>query len=169
MENKEDVNLEETKVEETEEEVADEKSEIDIIKKQMLRMSADFENYKKRTSIEHEKNIKYANTKIVSELLPIIDNFERAIKFDNDDDLSDELSKFLEGFKMVYANFENILTNFGVKEIPTKDEEFNGNIHQAVMTESHEGIESGKVIEVFQKGYMFDGRVIRPAMVKISE
>ncbi len=170
MENKEELEVElenEEVVEETVE--VEEKSEVDMIKDQMLRMSADFENYKRRTAIEHEKDIKYANNKIIAELLPIIDNFERAIKFDNDDDLSDELSKFLQGFKMVYANFENLLSSNGVQEVPAKGEDFNGNFHQAVMTESHEGIEAGKVIEVFQKGYMIDGRVIRPAMVKISE
>ena len=112
--------------------------------------------------------LKYANEDLVSELLPVIDNFERAIKMDNDD-LSDEVSKFLEGFKMIYGNLINILNKLDVKEIEASGIEFDPNYHQAVLTEKDESKPSGVVLEVLQKGYMYKDKVIRPAMVKVNE
>lgn len=156
----------------TEEEVIEEKAAKDetlLLKNQILRITADFENYKKRKEEENLSNIKYANNKLITELLPIIDNFERAIKYDNDNDLTDELSKFLDGFKMVYTNFENLLSTFKVTEIKALNEPFDPNVHMAVLTEKQDSVESGIVLEVFQKGYKIEDRVLRPAMVKVSE
>lgn len=156
----------------TEEEVIEEKAAEDetlLLKNQILRITADFENYKKRKEEENLSNIKYANNKLITELLPIIDNFERAIKYDNDNDLTDELSKFLDGFKMVYTNFENLLSTFKVTEIKALNEPFDPNVHMAVLTEKQDSVESGIVLEVFQKGYKIEDRVLRPAMVKVSE
>ena len=101
-------------------------------------------------------------------MLPIIDNFERAIKLD-DTNLSDELSKFLEGFKMIYTNLINILNSKNVREIVCLNEDFNPVSMNAVLTEKVEGTEPGKVVEVLQKGYVYNDKVIRPAMVKVSE
>ena len=105
---------------------------------------------------------------MIKELLSVVDNFERAIKLD-DNDLSDELSKFLSGFKMIYTNVIDILNKFEVKEIEAEGLEFDPKVHQAVLMEHDDTKPSGVVLEVLQKGYMFKDRVIRPAMVKVNE
>ena len=133
-----------------------------------LRQSAEFANYKRRREEETSRMLKYSNEDIVKELLPIIDNFERAIGMD-DENLEDEVSKFLSGFKMIYCNFNSILEHHGVTEIEALNKEFDPNIHQAVMTEARDGINPGIVIEVLQKGYRLKDKVIRPSMVKVSE
>ena len=133
-----------------------------------LRLQAEFMNYKRRREEEVSKMLKYSEEEIVKEFLPILDNFERAIKMD-DDNLDDEVSKFLEGFKMVYTQIKNMLDKFEVKEIESLGKEFDPTYHQAVMKESVPDKESGIVLEVFQKGYMYKDRVIRPAMVKVNE
>lgn len=138
------------------------------LEEKALREKAELVNFRKRKEEETARMLKYANEDIVKELLPIIDNFERAIDMD-DDNLEDEVSKFLAGFKMIYCNFNNILEKYGVTEIKAMNEEFNPNIHQAVIAEHREGVEPGMVIEVLQKGYQLKDKVIRPSMVKVSE
>ena len=133
-----------------------------------LRCSAELINYRKRKDEEVMKMLKYSNEPIVKELLPIVDNFERAIKFD-DTNLNDELSKFLEGFKMVYCHLTNALEKYEVKAIDGYNKPFDPTYHQAVLTEKADGVEPGIVIEVMQKGYLLKDKVIRPAMVKVSE
>lgn len=112
--------------------------------------------------------LKYSNEDIVKQLLPTIDNFERAIKMD-DQNLDDQLSKFLEGFKMIYCNLVNTLDIFEVKAIDGLNQKFDPTYHEAVLTEKVEGVEPGMVIEVLQKGYLLKDKVIRSAMVKVSE
>lgn len=133
-----------------------------------LRQKAEFINYRKRKDDETARMLKYANEEIVKELLPTLDNFERAIDMD-DDNLEDEVSKFLSGFKMIYCNLNQVLEKYGVTEIEALNLEFDPNVHQAVLTEKRDGVEAGIVIEVLQKGYKLKDRVIRPAMVKVSE
>ena len=144
------------------------KEELQKEKEKNMRIQAEMINYKKRKEEETSNLLKYANEDLVSELLPVIDNFERAIKMDNDD-LSDEVSKFLEGFKMIYGNLINILNKLDVKEIEASGIEFDPNYHQAVLTEKDESKPSGVVLEVLQKGYMYKDKVITPAMVKVNE
>ncbi len=137
-------------------------------KEKNMRISAEMINFKKRKEEELSNYLKYANEGLIGDLLPIVDNFERAIKMDTPD-LTDELSRFLEGFKMIYTNLINILNKCEVKEINAEGVEFNPNIHQAVLTEKDENKPSGVVLEVLQKGYMYKDKVIRPAMVKVNE
>ena len=144
------------------------KEELQKEKEKNMRIQAEMINFKKRKEEETSNLLKYANEDLVSELLPVIDNFERAIKMDNDD-LSDEVSKFLEGFKMIYGNLINILNKLDVKEIEASGIEFDPKFHQAVLTEKDENKPSGVVLEVLQKGYMYKDKVIRPAMVKVNE
>ena len=139
---------------------------IEDLQNALLRMQADNINYRKRKDEEVEKMLKYANEDIVKDILPIVDNFERAIKLD-DDNLDDELSKFLAGFKMIYCHLVESLEKYGVKAIDGDNKEFNPIYHQAVLTEK--GDTPGMVIEVMQKGYLLKDKVIRPAMVKVSE
>lgn len=144
------------------------KKQISDITNELLKSKAEFINYRKRLEDEKSKSLKYCNEDLILELLPTVDNFERAIKLD-DTNLDDELSKFLEGFKMIYCNLLNILKKYGVIEIDGFNKPFNPTYHQAVLTEKVKDIEPGYVVEVLQKGYILKDKVIRPAMVKVSE
>lgn len=141
---------------------------IKELEEKILREKAELVNYRRRKDDEVSNMLKYANEDVIGELLTIVDNFERAIKLDNND-LSDELSKFLTGFKMIYTSLINVLNKFEVKAIDGTSKPFDPTYHQAVLTEKIEGVEPGIVIEVLQKGYLYKDRVIRPAMVKVSE
>ena len=133
-----------------------------------LRDKAEMINYRRRKEEETSKMLKYCNEDLIKQLLPVIDNFERAIKMD-DDNLEDEVSKFLSGFKTIYSNLALTLQNFEVKAIDGANKPFDPVYHDAVMTEHRDDLEPGMIIEVLQKGYMLKDRVIRPAMVKVSE
>ena len=134
----------------------------------LLRSKAEFINYRKRLEDEQVRLLKFCNEDLIKETLPILDNFERAISMD-DTNLDDEVSKFLSGFKMIYCNFVNVLKNYGVIEIDGNNKPFDPVYHEAIMTEKRDGVEAGMVLEVLQKGYILKGKVIRPAMVKVSE
>lgn len=133
-----------------------------------VRAQAEMLNFKRRKEEETSSLLKYANEDVMKSLLGVVDNFERAIKLD-DNDLSDELSKFLSGFKMIYTSVIDILNKFEVKEIVAEGVEFDPKIHQAVLMEHDETKPHNVVIEVLQKGYTYKDRVIRPAMVKVNE
>ena len=144
------------------------KNDLKESSEKVLRLAAEMQNYKKRNETEKSNMLKYANEDLAKSLLPILDNFERAIRLD-DNDLSDEVSKFLSGFKMIYGSFVNVLNNIEVKEIECDGLEFDPVYHQAVLTEKDETKPSGVILEVLQKGYMYKDKVIRPAMVKVNE
>ena len=129
---------------------------------------AELINYRRRKDEETNSMMKYANQDLIMELLPIVDNFERAIKLD-DNDLTDELSKFLDGFKMMYASLKELLKKFGVEEINRVGEIFDPKQEQALLTDCVEELEDEVVIEVLLKGYKLKDRVIRPASVKINQ
>ena len=134
-----------------------------------MRIQAEMLNFKKRKEDEVASFYKYCNEDLIEELLPVIDNFERAIQMDTSEDTSDEVKRFLEGFKMIYSNLVSILNKEEVKEIEASGIEFDPNYHQAVLTEHDETKPSGVVLEVLQKGYTYKDKVIRPAMVKVNE
>ncbi|MGM9834985.1 MAG: nucleotide exchange factor GrpE [Bacilli bacterium] len=139
-----------------------------LLNDKILRLSAEMQNMKRRNEEQVSNLLKYEGEDLVKQLLGVIDNFERAIKMD-DTNLEDEVSKFLDGFKMIYANFSNILTNQGIAEIDCLNKAFDPNTMEAVLTDKVEGVEPNVVIDVLQKGYMYRGKVIRHAMVKVSE
>ena len=134
----------------------------------LLRNQAELQNYKRRKEEESEKVLKYKNEDLIKELLTVVDNFERAIKMD-DNDLSDEVSKFLAGFKLIYTTTVGILNKFEVKEIAAEGLEFDPEFHHAVLTDHDETKPAGVILEVLQKGYTYKDRVVRPAMVKVNE
>ncbi len=105
---------------------------------------------------------------MILELIPIVDNFERAIKLD-DTNLNDELSKFLAGFKIIYSHLTEILGKFGVEEIQTVGCEFNPNVHEALMTAHDETKPNDEVVECLLKGYTLKGKVIRAAKVIVNK
>lgn len=141
---------------------------IQELEEKLLRNQADTINYRKRKDEEMMKFVKYANEGLVIEILPLLDNFERALSMD-DSKMDDEVSKFLKGFKMIHDNFVSTLTKFSVKEINGINKPFDPIYHEAVLKEAVDGVEPGMVTQVLQKGYLLNDKVIRPAMVKVSE
>ena len=127
-----------------------------------IRLMADFQNYKKRVEKEKKDLYSYANEKLVAEMLPVLDNFERALEQETGGD------GFKEGMDMIFKQLGDVLTKAGLAEIAALDEVFDPNVHNAVMTEDSEQYESGKVSGVMQKGYTLNGKVIRPSMVKVA-
>ena len=143
-------------------------NKIKELESKLLYKDADLINYRKRKDEEVSNMLKYSNLDMASELLIVVDDLERAIKID-DDVLDDELSKFLSGFKMIYTRLINILNNFEIKEIEALGKEFDPRYHQAVLTDNVSDKGNNIILDVLQKGYMYKDKVIRPAMVKVSE
>ena len=135
-----------------------------LLNDKVLRLSAEVQNIGKRHADEIANLAKYEGIELIKSLLPIVDNFERAIEMDKSVN-----EKFLEGYKMIYANLISILNNAGVKEIECQDKEFDPNLMDAIMTEHVDGVEPNYVLVVLQKGYTYKDKVIRHAFVKVSE
>ncbi|MBQ9826379.1 MAG: nucleotide exchange factor GrpE [Firmicutes bacterium] len=127
------------------------------------RLFAEFSNYKRRTEKEKSDLYAYAGEKFAKGLLDVIDNFERAM------DAKPEGDKFADGMELILVQLKGVLEKNNVEEIKALGEPFDPNFHNAVMTEAVEGTESGIVTRVMQKGYTLNGKVIRPAMVAVSQ
>ncbi len=127
------------------------------------RLQAEYSNYIRRTQQEKETIGIFANEKIITELIPVIDNMERAL-----DAYTDKEDALYKGVDLVYKQLKDALAKFGVEEIEAENAEFDPNFHMAVMQESVEGVEPNKVVMVLQKGYKLGTKVIRPTMVKVS-
>ena len=143
-------------------------NKISELEDKLIRKDAEVVNYRKRREEEFSRMMKFANEGLIKDLLPVIDNFERALKL-SEGNKDEAFMKLNEGYKMVYCGLENILTKFEVKAIDGANKPFDPIYHNAVIVEPKEGLESGTVIEVLQKGYLYKDKVIRPAMVKVSE
>ena len=131
----------------------------------LLRMQADFENYKKRIAREREDMYNNALETITAQLLPVVDNMERAVDAFRKDKLDE---KYISGVEMVCNQIVDILGKNGVKEIEAMDKDFDPNLHHAVMQVPGEDEDENKIKEVFQKGYILGNKVIRPSLVKVS-
>ncbi|AOY77569.1 nucleotide exchange factor GrpE [Clostridium formicaceticum] len=131
----------------------------------MLRLQAEFTNYKKRVEKEKSDIYLYANEKLALELLSSIDNLERALDSQGEGDKGNAL---YEGIELVLRQMKDTLKNHGIEEIDALHKPFDMNLHHAVMKEEAEA-EPDEVIEVFQKGYTIHGKVLRPAMVKVAQ
>jgi len=132
-----------------------------------LRVSAEFENYKKRTAREMDEFRKFANESLLMKLLPVVDNLERAIASTQEEKSSE--NSIAEGINLTLKDILNIFETFKVKPIESLNKPFDPNFHQAVMQEEVEGTEENIVIKEFQKGYMIGNRLLRPAMVVVSK
>ena len=141
-------------------------NEINTLKDKNMRIAAEMVNTLRRKDEETNRLLKYSNESLITELLPVIDNFERAL---NVDATSNDVESYQKGMTMIYNSLKNILEKFEVKEIEAIDKEFDPSFHQAVMQEEKEGTKENIVIEVLQKGYTYKDKVIRPAMVKVSK
>lgn len=140
---------------------------IEELNDKLLREKAELINYRRRKDEDISKMLKYCNEELVLDMLPIIDNLEQAIKMD-DNNLEDEVSKFLQGFKMIYGNLITVFEKYDIKPIDGVNKPFDPTYHQAVIQEKVD-TESGMVLDVLRKGYILKDKVIRPAMVKVSE
>lgn len=148
-----------------EEKIVQLQQEKDESYNKLLRIQAEYDNFKKRTQKEKQSERKYKSQDLVNELLPAIDNFERALKVE----IGDDASNFVEGMSMVYRQILDALESQGVEEIKSVGEEFDPNVHHAVMQVEDDEHESNIILEEMQKGYMLKDRVIRPAMVKVNK
>ncbi len=128
-----------------------------------LRLAADFQNFRRRVDKEKNDIYSYANEKIMTELLAVIDNFDRALAVETAD------TGMKEGMEMIFKQLMGVLTKSGLEEIPTENQEFDPNFHHAVQTESTDETEKGHITTVLQKGYMLNKKVIRPSMVIVAE
>lgn len=161
----EDVKPEEGEAVEEKAEEAEEKPspEDEDLQTKFLRLSADFQNYRRRTEKEKSDIYAFANEKIVLQLLDVLDNFDRAMQTAPDGD------KFAEGMGLILKQFTDLLDRNNVAEIEALGKSFDPNYHNAVMTEAVEDTESGIITKVLQKGYTLNGKVIRPSMVAVSQ
>ena len=137
---------------------------IQELTESIQRLQADFENFKKREEKQREDYKKQANVELISKLFIIIDNIEISLMN------SENKEAFVEGIKLIFADLFHYLRNCGLYMIKAEGEKFDPNFHEAIMKdeETENGDSEWVVTEVFQKGYMFNGRVLRPAKVKIG-
>ncbi|MFT4315697.1 nucleotide exchange factor GrpE [Staphylococcus aureus] len=131
-----------------------------------LRLYAEFENYKRRIQKENEINKTYQAQRVLTDILPAIDNIERALQIEGDDETFKSLQK---GVQMVYESLINALKDNGLEVIKTEGEAFDPNIHQAVVQDDNPDFESGEITQELQKGYKLKDRVLRPSMVKVNQ
>nr|WP_229716785.1 nucleotide exchange factor GrpE [Paenibacillus aceti] len=131
----------------------------------LLRVQADYDNFRRRTVKEKEDLAKYASSKLISELLPVIDNFERALSTVSD---NEEVAAYAKGVEMIIRQFETVLQAEGLVKMETVGEVFNPEFHQAIMQVESDEYEEGIVVEEVQRGYLLKDKVLRPAMVKVS-
>lgn len=148
--------------EEKEQEEAAADPEVAALRDQFLRLQADFQNYRKRAERDQQDTVRYANERLIGELLEVVDNFERALATEKEQDA------FFQGMEMIDQQIWAILKKNGVEEIPSDGAEFDPNLHNAVLSEESDTVKSGYVIETMVKGYTLHGRMIRPAMVKVA-
>ncbi|WP_337122561.1 nucleotide exchange factor GrpE [Staphylococcus aureus] len=131
-----------------------------------LRLYAEFENYKRRIQKENEINKTYQAQRVLTDILPAIDNIERALQIEGDDETFKSLQK---GVQMVHESLINALKDNGLEVIKTEGEAFDPNMHQAVVQDDNPDFESGEITQELQKGYKLKDRVLRPSMVKVNQ
>ena len=164
-ENIEDV-VKEDEVQDDSQEVTNDSSDDEKYQDLMdkfMRLQADFANYKRRTEAQKTEYVELGVKKIVNDLLPVLDNFERAL-----DSIGEKDSTY-DGILMIKDQLTDVLKKEGIVEMKALGEEFDPTYHHAVLTEDSDEYDSGYVIEVLQKGYLINEKTLRPAMVKVSQ
>lgn len=140
--------------------------DYEALKEKMLRLSAEYDNFRKRTQREKAADLKYKAQDLATDLVPVVDNFDRALQTKPDEKSVDS---FYDGMQMIYRQLMQALNQAGVEEIETEGETFDPNFHQAVMQVEDDQYDSQAIVETLQKGYRLKDRVIRPAMVKVNQ
>lgn len=133
---------------------------------QLMRIAADFENYKRRHTREREDQAKFAGQSLITGLLPVIDNFERALQTEAK---PEEFENFVEGVRMIHKQFMDLLHKSGVSVIEAVGQPFDPNLHEAIMSEENDEVPDETVTAEFQKGYVMHERLLRPSVVKVSK
>lgn len=155
-------------VEDTEEAVLDATQVLEELKNEFdnryKRLQADFDNFRRRTNQEKEQLSGFVKGNVLADLLPVLDNFERAVQSPAEGDAK----TFLDGFVMIHQNLMATLQKHGLAPIEAVGQPFDPNLHQAIMRVETDEYPEDTVVEVLQTGYTVDGRCIRPAMVKVS-
>ncbi len=149
-----------------EEEVLLLKDKIENLEEKVKQTQAELINYRKRKDEEVASLLKFANKDLILEILPILDNFERALSSKS---INPEFDKYQEGYGLLYSHMIDTLKKFGVEEIPALDCVFDPNLHEALMIGQDPEKEDDIVLEVFNKGYMLKDRVLRPSKVKVNK
>ena len=157
-----------SKEEETKEEAGkaeeDAKKAEEAESERYMRLMAEFQNYKRRAAKEKTDTLQYANEKIIGDILPVLDNFERALSTEGGD-----IEAYAKGMQLIFEQLKKALENAGLEEIKAMDEAFDPNVHNAVMTQTDDEKEDGVITMVLQKGYKLRDKVIRPSMVAVNK
>lgn len=162
-------------VDDTDQEIVDESvddkfeqllTEKDELFNKFVRLQAEYDNFRKRTQREKAADLKYKSQALVTNLLPVLDDFERALTTASDDE---SIASFVDGIKIIYRQLNTVIETEGVEVIEAVGEVFDPNLHQAVVTVNDDQYEENVVVEVLQKGYQLKDRVLRPAMVKVNQ
>lgn len=159
----EEVPQDEEELQEERTEKNDDAERIASLQNTIARLQADFQNYQNRAEKNRKDTIRLANEGLITKILSVVDNFERALKDDNKDDPSHQ------GYVLIHQELMNILEKEGVSVLESDGAAFDPNLHHALFLEEQEGTEPDMVIETFQKGYTLGDKLIRPAMVKVSK
>jgi len=161
-----ETNAEKDELTEAKEKIKELEGKIEEYENKLLRAQADFENYRRRVRLDQESAQKYRAQSLISDLLPALDNFERALQIEAKDEQTKSL---LQGMEMVYRQVLQAMEKEGLEAIEAVGKEFDPTVHQAVMQVEDENYPSNIVVEVLQKGYKLKDRVIRPSMVKVNQ
>lgn len=137
------------------------------MKQRYMRLQADFANFKKRTAGEKLQISEVVKMEVLQNVLPVVDNFERALQVPQDK-LTDELKSFVDGYEMIYKQLMTVLEKEGVVKIDAVGKPFDPNYHQAVMRVASDEYDNDVVVEVLQEGYLLGDKTLRPAMVKVA-
>jgi molecular chaperone GrpE len=135
------------------------KRELEEYKRALLQVRADFENYKRRTARHFEEIGEFAKSELLKKILPIVDDFEKALSFEN--------NPYAEGMQMIYRQLVDFLKKEGVEKMETVGKEFDPNLHEAVSWVESED-KDGIIVEEMQAGYTYKGKLLRPARVKVA-
>ncbi len=161
----EETTIEDVQAESLDARYAELEKQIEEHQQRFVRAQADFDNFRRRTMKEKEELGQYASMKLIGQLLPIIDNFERAIAASA---MNNDFESLAKGVDMIFRQLEQTLEQEGLKAMNAVGEPFNPEFHQAIMQVETDEYEEGIVVEEVQKGYVLKDKVIRPAMVKVS-
>jgi molecular chaperone GrpE len=151
---------------ELEERCAEAEEKAAVCREKLMRLQAEFENYKKRQSRDRDEQRRSARERIIRDFLPVLDNLERALEHGD----GAEQGKLLEGVKLVFKQFSESFAQLGLKQMESLGEPFDPHVHEAMSRVETDGDPpDGTVVEVYQKGYLMEGRVLRPAMVGVAK
>ena len=147
---------------------AESSAELAELKDKYLRLAADFENFRRRTLKERQDLHNYANENLVKELLPVVDNLDRAVAHGRKEEQRPDSENLLQGVELTYRSLLQTLARHGVVEVEAQGKPFDPSVHEAVRRVPSGEHEPGSVVDVYQKGYLLKDRLLRPAMVAVA-